>query len=112
MVIVFYLWRRNKPIWFALGPLALMVILPAWAMLWNMFNPTSGWCLPLIAMIGGDEAWVWSNDHLLLAFGVAILVLQTWTVIEAVSLWSKAKGVLEEALPPLGQPAMAGARSC
>jgi carbon starvation protein len=112
MVIVFYLWRRNKPVWFAVGPLVLMVVLPAWAMLWNMFNPASGWCLPLVAMIGGQEAWAWNNNHLLLAFGVAILGLQAWTVIEAVSLWSKAKGVLEEALPPLVQPTLASGRSC
>ena len=98
MVIVFYLWRRNKPIWFAVIPLFMMVVLPAWAMLWNMFNSKSG--------------WAWNEKYLLLGFGFAILGLQAWTVIEAISLWSKAKGVLEEGLPPLEKPGLTGGRSC
>lgn len=100
LVIVFYLWRRNKPVWFAVLPLLLMVVLPAWAMCWNMFNAASG--------------WAWNDKYLLMVFGVAILGLQAWTVIEAASLWSKAKGVLEEALPPLDRPGSmtAGGRSC
>jgi len=32
MVTVFYLWRRNKPIWFAAAPMVVMLIMPAWAM--------------------------------------------------------------------------------
>jgi len=97
MVIVFYLWRRNKPIWFAAVPMVLMVILPAWAMLWNMFNAKSGW-------YGGvDPAtgeFVWGNP-LLFWFGAAILALQAWMVVEAILTWRRAKGVLEESLPPL-----------
>lgn len=98
LVIVFYLWRRNKPVWFAVPPLGLMVLLPAWAMLWNMFN--------------GGSGWLWNKEYLLMGFGCAILGLQAWTMIEAISLWSKAKGVLEESLPPLSSSAMAGGRSC
>jgi hypothetical protein len=33
-------------------------------------------------------------------------------VIEAVLIWPRAKGVLEEALPPLDRTALAGGRSC
>ena len=29
MVTVFYLWRRNKPIWFAIIPMVIMLIMPA-----------------------------------------------------------------------------------
>jgi carbon starvation protein len=57
----------------------------------------------------------WPNRNwLLLAFGSAILCLQIWMMIEAVLLWPRVKGVLEEALPPLDQqePGLAGGRSC
>ena len=43
MVIVFYLIRRNKPIWFAFLPMVVMLLMPAWAMLHQMFNPETGW---------------------------------------------------------------------
>ena len=97
MVIVFYLWRREKPIWFVVLPLLLMVILPAWAMLWQMFN---------------EHGWYQNGQHVLMAFGLLILALQAWTVTEALLAWPRAKGVLEEALPPLDRPAMVGGRSC
>lgn len=102
LVIVFYLWRRNKPVWFAIPPLLLMIVLPAWAMLWNLFN--------------GDSGWFFNEEkRLLTIFGFAILGLQALTVYEAAALWSKAKGVLENPLPPLSQPrgmAAEGGRSC
>ena len=64
-----------------------MLIMPGWAMLWNMFNPKSGW---------------WQNsNYLLFGFGTAIMCLQIWMVIEGLLLWPRVKGVLEEALPPL-----------
>ena len=58
MVIVFYLWRSNKPIWFAFIPMIVMLIMPAWALLWQLFhqNPDpalSGWFWPLWEMISG-----------------------------------------------------------
>jgi carbon starvation protein len=43
-------------------------------------------------------------------------MLQIWMVIEAILIWPKAKGVIEEALPPLTKPATglnsSGGRSC
>ena len=75
MVIVFYLWRRNKPIWFAALPMLLMVVMPAWAMLWQMFNAGSGWFWPLRDMMIGQSEWHWQNSHLLFGFGVAIIAL-------------------------------------
>ena len=114
MVIVFYLWRRNKPIWFAAVPMLLMVVMPAWAMLWQMFNAGSGWFWPLRDMVIGQSEWHWQNSHLLFGFGVAIIALQAWMVVEAVMLWPRAKGVLEESLPPLetSEAALAAGRSC
>jgi len=101
MVIVFYLSRRSKPIAFAIVPLAMMVILPFWAILWQMFNLQSGWVYPLYNMFSGNVPWQWHNYHLLFAFGLGIFILQTWMVWEGILLWPRARGVLEEALPPL-----------
>lgn len=105
MVTVFYLWRRNKPVMFAILPMLMMLFLPAWAMLWNMFN--------------GESGWLWDEKYLLFGFGVAVMALQIWMVVEAVLMFPRAKGILEEALPPLEpavklQPAVAtaGGRSC
>jgi len=97
MVIVFYLWRRGKPVWFAAIPMVAMLIMPAWAMLWNMFNPETGWSLPAPK---GNPLLFWN--------GVAILAIQAWMVVEALLLLPRAKGILEEALPPLAKPALAG----
>ena len=105
MVTVFYLWRRNKPVLFVLLPMLMMLFMPAWAMLWQMFNSESG--------------WLWQENYLLFGFGLAVMSLQIWMVAEAVFMFPRTRGVLEEALPPLtttGKPAMAGvgssARSC
>ena len=105
LVTVFYLWRRGKPIWFAAVPMALMLAMPAWAMCWKLFNGTDGW-------LGFGET---PFNPLLTSFGLFILGLQLWIIIEAVLIWPKAKGVLEEALPPLNQTIkgqMAAGRSC
>ena len=97
LVLVFYLARRSLPIWFAVLPMLFMLLMPGWAMGYQIlydFWPNRNW--------------------LLLAFGSAILCLQIWMMIEAVLLWPRVKGVLEEALPPLDhqEPALAGGRSC
>jgi carbon starvation protein len=87
MVTVFYLYRRNKPIWFVLLPMIAMIVMPIWALSWQMFNDQNGW-------------WPQGN-YLLASIGGATLVLQVWMVAEAIVAWPRAKGVLEEMLPPL-----------
>jgi len=87
LVTVFYLWRRSKPVMFAVLPMLMMLLMPAWAMLWNMFN--------------GETGWLWTEKYLLFSFGVALMVLQVWMVAEAVLMFPRVKGVLEESLPPL-----------
>ena len=101
MVIVFYLWRRNINIWFALIPMVIMLAMPAWALCWQLFNSGTGWALPVLAMAAGREPWAWSNTHLLFTIGLATLGLQVWMVIEGLLLWPRARGVLEETLPAL-----------
>ena len=86
MVIVFYLLRRNKPIWFALLPMIVMLIMPAWAMLHQMFNPATG--------------WLFTGKYLLFGFGVVVEALQIWMIAEGVIAWRHARGNYPE-LPPL-----------
>lgn len=83
MVTVFYLWRRSKPVLFAVLPMLMMLLMPTLALLWQM------------------RIWLESQEYLLLAFGGLILSLQVWMVIEAALLWPKVKGELEPQLPPL-----------
>ncbi len=86
MVIVFYLVRRNKPIWFAFLPMVVMLIMPAWAMLHQMFDPETG--------------WLFTGKYLLFGFGVVVEALQIWMVAEGVIAWRNARGNYPE-LPPL-----------
>ncbi len=86
MVIVFYLLRRNKPIWFALLPMIVMLVMPAWAMLHQMFKPETG--------------WLFTGKYLLFGFGVAVEILQCWIIVEGVLAWRNARGNYPE-LPPL-----------
>ena len=86
MVTVFYLLRRNRPIWFAVIPMVVMLIMPAWAMLWQMFNP--------------DTGWLFTGKYLLLAFGIAVETLQVWMIVEGLITLRTARGNYPE-LPPL-----------
>ncbi|MEQ8790574.1 MAG: carbon starvation protein A [Pirellulaceae bacterium] len=108
MVTVFYLWRRNKPVWFIAIPMVVMLFLPAYALLWQMFNVelnakgvAGGWFWPLWSMLRGETPWGWSNAHLLFGVGAVAMSLQIWMVIEGLLIWPRVHGVLEEALPPL-----------
>ncbi len=112
MVTVFYLWRRNKPMWFIAIPMVIMIVLPTWALLWQLFSTD---------VIPGESdpvGWWWTFDKHRLLASVALITLglQLWMVFEAVIMWPQAKGVLEEALPPLSKSAMrmqaSGGRSC
>ncbi|TWT88388.1 Carbon starvation protein A [Pseudobythopirellula maris] len=80
MVVVFYLARRGLPLWFAVGPMLLMLVMPGWAMAEQIaedFWPNRSTAWPL------------------LLFGVAIMALQLWMVVEALLAWPRARGVLE-----------------
>jgi carbon starvation protein len=98
MVTAFYLWRRNKPVWFVVLPMLFMIVLPAWALTWQLFNAETGWVGTFT-----ETGWIWrfQNHRLLATIGLVTLALQFWMVVEAALTWKKAKGVLEEALPPL-----------
>ena len=89
MVLVFYLWRRNKPIWFAAIPMVIMLVMPLWALCLQLFSGPAAW-------LTGDEP-----NYLLGSIGLATLTLQVWIVVEGALLLPRVRGVLEEALPPL-----------
>ncbi|MEZ6119530.1 MAG: hypothetical protein R3C28_23590 [Pirellulaceae bacterium] len=54
--------------------MVLMLLMPAWAMLWNLFNVQSGW-------IGGDGR---EPNYSAVAFGLFILGLQAWMMLEVI----------------------------
>ena len=115
MVTAFYLWRRRKPVWFVTIPMIIMVVLPAWALGWQLFSTETH------AATGKPIGWLWNfiargDNVLLTVIAVLTLALQIWMVVEAVMMWPRAKGVLEETLPPLNRSAAgmhtSGGRSC
>lgn len=83
LVIAFYLIRNRRPVWFLAAPLALMVVLPAWALVLQL-----------------QSFWA-KGDHILVSLGVLLLALQAWIVLEGALLWRRARGVPPEPLPPL-----------
>ena len=91
LVILFWMWRRQLPIWFVAIPAVFMLILPALAMWMQLFN--------------GDSAWLTGTkpNYLLSFFGISTLALEAWIVYEALAAWPKAKGILEPELPPLSR---------
>ncbi len=103
LVTLFYLWRRNKPIWFIVGPTLhhagaadLGTRLPDVS---SRFRLAAARQLPAL---GDRAARAW---------------LQIWIVVEGVLIWRAAHGMLEEKLPPLSKPALSqatadGGRSC
>ena len=85
LVIAFFLWRRNLPVWFIAIPMLFMLLVPAWAMMTDV------------------PKWLAAeNPNWFVIFvGIATLALELWMVIEAVILWPKVKGVLEDHRPPV-----------
>ncbi len=89
LVLAFYLWRRRKPIWFLAPAMVLMLVMPAWALLWQMFHPERGW-------------W-FTGQYVLFGGSLIILGVQIWMVVESLLLWPRVRGILEEPLPPLAR---------
>lgn len=90
VVIIFWLWRRNKPIFFVVLPLCFMLLMPAWAMVYQMFLGDAG-----------KPGWVF-QDHPnwpLILIAITTLLLEAWMLVEAALLWPRVRGVLEQQLP-------------
>lgn len=86
LVIAFYLWRRRKPVWFLVLPMIFMLIMPLWAMGWQLF-----------VGVGKDPSWLSTGNWALIVIALATLVLEVWMIIEAVLLLPRVKGVIEAA---------------
>ncbi len=92
LVIAFYLLRHRRPVWFLAGPMVLMIVLPAWVMMYDL------------------PKWLHGQRYVLFGIGLFITIVQVWMVVEAALLWRKVKGVLPEPLPPI-EPAAASSES-
>jgi carbon starvation protein len=81
LVIAFYLWRRNIPVWFIVIPMVFMLIIPAWAMLTDL------------------PKWINSDDPnwVIIVIGISTLALEAWMLLEAVLMWPQVKGIAESA---------------
>ncbi len=84
LVIGFYLWRRKLPIWFMVIPMLFMLIMPLWAMTWQLAIGDAG-----------HPTWIAKGEWLLSAIAAATIALEIWMIIEAVLLFPRVKGVLE-----------------
>ncbi len=93
LVISFFLWRRNVPVWFIVIPMLFMLAMPAWAMWWQLGD----WLAPAPLADGSPAPRNW----VVIVIGAATLALESWMAVEAFLLWPRVKGVLEERLPPL-----------
>lgn len=84
LVILFWMWRRNLPVWFVALPATIMLILPATAMVSQLFI--------------GNAAWLTGENpnYLLASIGIITLALEAWILAEAAAAWPKAKGLLEQ----------------
>lgn len=83
LVLAFHLRRRSIATWFVVAPMMLMLLMPAWAMIYNLTHD-------------------WQGNGLLMSFGIGILALEAWMIVEGLLTWRRAVGVLEPSLPPLG----------
>ncbi|MEY3774521.1 MAG: Carbon starvation protein [Verrucomicrobiota bacterium] len=85
LVITFYLWRRGTPVWFLVLPMIFMLIMPGWAMVWQV-------------IIGGEgnPSWLSQGNWLLVGIAVVTVLLEIWMIIEAVRLFPRVKGVVED----------------
>jgi len=106
MVVAFYLARRKMPTWLIAIPAVLMLVVPFWAMCYQLFS---------------EGGWLATRQYHLVVTGVVILVLELWMVSEGLRLWPRIRGVLEADLPPprgfpvvemSSEPSGEGGRSC
>ena len=101
LVIAFYLWRRDRPVWFIILPMIFMMIMPFWAMIWQLFIGSTD-----------NPSWVSQGKVLLPAIGLATILLEVWMVIEAIRMFPSVKGVIEEnALDLKGASSMDAAKA-
>lgn len=85
LVIAFYLWRRSLPIGFLILPTLIMLVMPLWAMLSQAFFSD-----------GTRTSWLASGDYLLVGLALVTCALEVWMIVEAIRLFPRARGLLED----------------
>ena len=80
VVIVAWLRATGRKLWFVLPPMALMLVVPAWAMVWQAF-------------VGDDTtaSWLAQRNWALVAIASLALALEAWLVVEALVLMRTAR---------------------
>ncbi len=86
LVISFWMWRRGLPVWFVAIPTVFMLVMPAWAMSYQLFASGTGW------FAAEEKNWA------LIVIALVTMALEAWMLVEAFFAWPRAKGILEEAL--------------
>ncbi len=79
LVIMFYLWRRGKPVFFLVIPLLFMLAMPAWALITTLPD----W------LASEQKNWP------LIIIGIFTLILEAWMIVEGLILLPGGRGVLE-----------------
>jgi len=78
LVVAFWLRRRNLPSWMVAIPMIFMFVIPFCALAIDL------------------QRWLNGGSWLLVAVAMLMLALTTWMLIEALGMWKKTKGLLEE----------------
>ena len=99
IVILFWMRRRNMPLWFVAIPALFMLVLPAWALSYQLFHKA----------LGSETSWLAQGDWLLAGFALVTLAVEIWMIVEAVRIWPTINGILEPAArgkstPPVAVP--------
>lgn len=88
IVITLYLRRRGRRLWFLIAPMGFMLLMPMWAMSWQVF-------------VGGADQPRWlmpegaATNWPLALIGIASIVIETWMIVEALLVWPRVRGVIE-----------------
>jgi carbon starvation protein len=93
IVILFWMRRRRLPLWFVAVPAVFMLVLPAYALGYQIF----------VQGLGSSQSWLAGRDWVLAFFGSATLMIEIWMIVEAVKAWPHSRGVLEPGVD--GSPA-------
>ncbi|RMG35745.1 MAG: carbon starvation protein A [Planctomycetota bacterium] len=78
LVIWFWLLRREKPVWFAAFPAVFMLVMPGWALIEQIRDSFD------------------KGNLVLFVVGCLTLALEAWMIVEALLMWPRVRGVLEE----------------
>ncbi len=88
IVITLYLRRRGRMLWFLIAPMGFMLLMPMWAMGWQVFVGSADqprWLLPAV----GATNWP------LALIGIASIAIEIWMMVEALLVWPRVRGVIE-----------------